>query len=216
MNFTLLLGKEPKLLLNKLFIIVFLLTSIVFFSCGEKDEDVKPIGYDSPEALKQAAASVLNTIPSFTDKGYFIEDTTLQIVAGIEVETVSEWGIKFSLLTKNGTAFIKIYETPLLSGSFKESQANKIKFPSINYELAYYSSKSFFMGSGGGEVFSYIIDFNKKEIYKAHLVTDGSEGIKLFVSENTLDGGIKNFFIGNFKRDYPRLVIVKKDIEPGV
>jgi len=200
---------------NKVFAIVVLFISILFFSCGEKSEDVKPINFDSPEALKQTAAAVLNTVPSFVDKGYFIEDTSFQISAGIEIENANEWGIKFSLLTKEGTTFIKNYETPLLDGSFKESQVNKIKFPSFNYELVYYSSKSFFMGSGGGEVFSYIIDFNKKEIYKAHLVADDRSRIQLFISENILDGGIKNFFVSNFKRDYPRLLIVEKDIEPG-
>ena len=201
--------------LNKVFAIVVLFISLLFFSCGEKNGDVKPINFDSPEALKQTAAAVLNTVPSFVDKGYFIEDTSFQISAGIEIENANEWGIKFSLLTKEGTTFIKNYETPLLDGSFKESQVNKIKFPSFNYELVYYSSKSFFMGSGGGEVFSYIIDFNKKEIYKAHLVADDRSRIQLFISENILDGGIKNFFVSNFKRDYPRLLIVEKDIEPG-
>ncbi len=29
------------------------------------------------------------------------------------------------------------------------------------YDLIYYNSLDYFLGSGGGEVYSYIIDFNK-------------------------------------------------------
>lgn len=213
MNFTQLLRKEPKLLLNKFIsITAIVFFSVLFFSCGQKDEP-QPIDYSNPEVLMQVASDVLNIIPAFTDKGDFVRDTLIQIAAGIEVESRNEWGIKFSLIVQHNDKFEKIFETPLLDGSFKECQVNKIKFPSTDYELVYYSSKSFFMGSGGGEVFSYVIDFYKKEIYKAHLVSDDRGGAKLFITENITDAGIKNFFVGNYKRDYPGLTLISKDID---
>ncbi|MBZ0201015.1 MAG: hypothetical protein K8H86_14180 [Ignavibacteriaceae bacterium] len=186
--------------------------SVFFISCGQNDEP-KPVDYSSPEVLKETAFNVLNIQPAFTAKGDFVKDTLVQIVAGIEVENTNEWGIKFSLLMQQNDVFDKIFETPLLDGSFKECQVNKIKFPSTDYELVYYSSKSFFMGSGGGEVFSYVIDFVKKEIYKAHLISDDRGGAKLYISENITDAGIKNFFVGNNKRDYPGLTLISKDID---
>jgi hypothetical protein len=69
------------------------------------------------------------------------------------------------------------------------------------------------MGSGGGEVFSYIIDFNKKETFYAHLVAEPEKPVYLYLSGNINNPEIKNFFIGNFKRDYPSPTLISKDID---
>ena len=68
------------------------------------------------------------------------------------------------------------------------------------------------MGSGGGEVFSYIINFEDKQVYYAHLVTEPSNSMSLFISENTENREIINFFTLTFKKDYPDLKIVNEDI----
>jgi hypothetical protein len=75
----------------------------------------------------------------------------------------------------------------------------------------YYNSQDYFLGSGGGEVFSYIIDFNNKKTYYAHLFSEGKK-VSLFLSVNIDIPEIKDFFTSAFKKDYPGLVLVTKDV----
>ena len=89
---------------------------------------------------------------------------------------------------------------------------DKIKFSSIDYDLVYYNSQGYFLGSGGGEVFSYIIDFENKQVYYAHLVVESPTETSLFISDNTQNKELVNFFTLTFNKDYPTLKIVKDDI----
>jgi hypothetical protein len=68
------------------------------------------------------------------------------------------------------------------------------------------------MGSGGGEVFSYIIDLENKQVYSAHLVVESQSATYLFISDNTQNKELINFFTLTFKKDYPGLTIVEDDI----
>jgi hypothetical protein len=69
------------------------------------------------------------------------------------------------------------------------------------------------MGSGGGEIYSYIIDLDNKEIYYTHFVNDIDFPSSLYISDNVKDISLRNFIISSFKKDYPNLKIVDKDIE---
>jgi hypothetical protein len=89
---------------------------------------------------------------------------------------------------------------------------DKIKFSSIDYDLVYYNSQGYFMGSGGGEVFSYIVDLENKQVYSAHLVVESQSSTYLFISDNTQIKELINFFTLTFKKDYPSLTIVDDDI----
>jgi len=100
----------------------------------------------------------------------------------------------------------------LLDGSFKQGFIDKIKFSSFDTELIYYNSRDYYLGSGGGEIFSYIIDFEAKQVYYAHLVIEPSTSVSLFISENTGNKEIRNFFVLTFKKDYPNLKLVDDDI----
>ena len=75
----------------------------------------------------------------------------------------------------------------------------------------YYNSQDYFLGSSEGEVFSYIIDFKNQKTFYAHLFIE-KEKISLFLSDNIDNREIKDFFVANFKRDYPNLQIVSKDV----
>ena len=144
--------------------------------------------------------------------GVFDDTVKETVVAGSEVENSDSWGIKFIQLQEKNNEFNVKYETELLEGSFKESFVDKIKFSSFDNELIYYNSGNYYMGSGGGEVFSYIINFEDKQVYYAHLVTEPSNSVSLFISENTENREIINFFTLTFKKDYPDLKIVNEDV----
>lgn len=191
-------------------VIVLLLISI--FSCSDKKEKIPVIDY-------QNNAQVLEIVKKYIDKdilvatgGMFDESGKQFIAVGYEINNSDEWGIKFSFLEKNGEEFVTKYKTDLLEGSFKESFFSKIKIPSFDYELVYYNSQSYYLGSGGGEIFSYIIDLENKQVYYAHLVVQSESSTDLFISDNTTNNDLKNFFILNFKKDYPNLKKVADDI----
>ena len=134
------------------------------------------------------------------------------IAVGVEYENSEQWGIKFSFVEKSGDEFNLIYDTELLEGSLKESLVDKIKLASVDYDLLYYNSQGYFMGSGGGEVFSYLIDMEKKQVYYAHLVVESNSAIYLYISDNTENKELVNFFTLSFRKDYPGLQIVNDDV----
>jgi hypothetical protein len=202
------------LLLNKNFSpVILILFLLLVVSCGEKKETAPVKDYQSPEALLSEAKTLLgdDVILAYSGSFYKGEDETVAV--GSEISTKETWGIKFFLLKKDDNGYEKIYETEILDGSFRNSAVEKLNLPSSDYELLYYNSLDYFVGSGGGEVFSYIIDFNKQEVYYAHLVTEGKE-ISLFLSGNINDDEIKNFFLDVFRKDYPAFSLADEDIKP--
>jgi len=216
MNFIQLLRKEPELLLNKKLLFSFFLILPLLISCGEKNTDntetSQKIDYENPETVVLEAKKVLGDKVKFAYKGRYNKDTVVEIASGTEVQDPKEWGIKFFLLKLDGNNLTTIYQTPLLNGSFNKCLVQKIKFPMFDYELTYYNSQGYFLGSGGGEVYSYLINYNESKIYYAHLVDEPGNPASLFISENIYINEVKSFFISNFKRDYPALKVVSKDL----
>jgi len=194
--------------LKRIFIVVLLL----FISCSDKSEKIPVLNYEDKKQMLEITKKFFDENTSHAFGGVFDESGKETIIAGIEKNDKSEWGIKFYQLLLNDNKLEVVFETNLLDGSFKESLVDKIKFPMRDYELIYYNSQGYFMGSGGGEVISYIIDFGKKEIYYAHLVADPVVPPSLFISKNTQDKYIREFFYTYFKKDYPKLRIVDEDI----
>ena len=69
------------------------------------------------------------------------------------------------------------------------------------------------MGSGGGEQFSYIINFNDSEIYYAHLISVPKKVDTIFLSNNIKNEQIKNFFLSIAKKDFPNINVSSTDIK---
>lgn len=197
------------MLLNK--IIICILISLFFYSCAEKKDEAPPLkDYDNPAVALDEAKNILGENTKFAYNGVFDKDTAIELAAGTEISNKDVWGIKFQLLKQKDNKFQKVFESDLLNGSFKGSITKKIKFPAFDYELVYYNSSDYFLGSGVGEVFSYIIDFKERKIYYAHLIQ--SKGISLFLSKNMENSNIKDFYISLFRKDYPELKLVTEDI----
>jgi hypothetical protein len=216
MNFIQLLRKGQKLLLNKKVLFPFFLILPLLISCGGKNTDTsessQKIDYENPQFVIQQVKKTLGDNVKFAYKGRYNRDSVIEIAAGTEIQNPKEWGIKFLLLKSDSHNLINIFQTPLLNGSFNKCLVQKIKFPMFDYELIYYNSQDYFLGSGGGEVYSYLINFNEGKIYFAHLVDQPGKPASLFLSENIDINEVKSFFISNFKRDYPEVKVVTKDI----
>jgi hypothetical protein len=203
------------LLSNKIFTGI-LITSLAFLiSCGDSDEKkVKaPLkDYNDPSVQLREAKSFLGNNAKITFLGNFDKDKKEELVAGLEINNKDEWGIKFTAIDITKEKPEKLFETNLLEGSIEESRIEKLNLSGKDYDLLYYNSRDFFMGSGGGEVFSYIIDFNEKQTYYAHLIADNKK-VALFLSDNIEDDKVRQFFMNTFKNDFPSYVLIEQDIE---
>ena len=199
------------MLLNNTYKIIGILLTLLFLTgCGKKDS--KSVNYNDMRAIKNLAAQLIDKEIKFVTSGNFSSEETISIVAGTEVSGKNQWGISFSLIEKIDDEFIVVYNTGLLEGSFNNSIVDKMKLSSFKGEMIYYNSKDFYLGTGGGDVFLYIINFSKKEIFYAHLIVQKSAGVLLYLSENIEDPMIRKFFIRYFKKDYSALRIIKSDL----
>ena len=216
MNYIQLLRKAPRLLLNNKYIfIIAILLSFILNSCGGKSDKNgnDKVDFENPQVVLQQAKDVLGNNVKYAYKGKFDDDSNIEIAAGLEVQNSKVWGIKFVLLKMENGSLVKAYESPLFNGSFKECLFQKIKFPMFDYELVYYNSQDYYLGSGGGEIFSYIVNYKEGKTYYAHLISGPNRPISVFLSKNIEVREIKNFFVSNFKRDFPSFTVVDKDIE---
>lgn len=178
---------------------------MVITACSDKEEDPAFLeNLDKPAFVLEQAKNVVGDDVKFAVKGNFLPDSAFEVGAASEFSNPSEWGIKFYLLTVVDGKLQKTFETELLDGSLKECLIDKIKMKGFNHELIYYNSKSYFFGSGGGEVYSYIIDLSAKEIYSAHLLSERNSN-SLSLSANVENTPLKDFFVGLFKKDFPAL-----------
>ena len=201
---------------NKLLSAGFIISLLFLISCGDSPDEKKnkaPLkDYRDTSVQLKEAKNLLGDNVKLTFMGDFDESKKEEIAAGSEINTKEEWGIKFTSIDISEDKPKKIFETDLLEGSFDDCKVEKLTLSSKDYEFLYYNSRDYFLGSGGGEVFSYIIDFNEKEIYYAHLVADNKK-VSLYISENINNDDIRKFFLDTFKRDFPSLVLISQDIE---
>lgn len=121
-----------------------------------------------------------------------------------------KWGLKIQLLSKDSLK--KKDEVFLPEMSTTESICTTQRLDSISYDLFYYNSGSFYIGSSGGEIFAYLVDFPQKQTYYTHLTISPNKPAALFFSKNCGEQKVKDFFLNLFKLDYPGLVVVQKDI----
>jgi hypothetical protein len=234
MKFFQLFRKEPKLLSNKIFnskiilppslrfrqadflfilIFIFVLATLIPSCSDKKKDEQKPVfSFNDSVMVNSEIKKIFGDNLQIVLKGNFDEDSLQEVVAGIELTENNVWGIKFVLLELKDNQLIKKYETLLLDGSFKESLVKKIKFPKFKHELIYYNSEDYFWGSGGGEVFAYIINFAENETFYAHLFSESRKPVELFLSKNITEPDLKKFFVFGFKKDYHELKLTSDDV----
>lgn len=202
--------------LNKIYILCLLL-AVVFVSCGKKnpDPDQNSNGNNSvfanPDSLMAAAKRILGKDVKYATLGKFGADTADQVVAGVEIANRQEYGIKFYQFAIKGNQLQEVYHTDLLNGSFDKSLVQKINFSSFNYDLIYYNSLNYFIGTREGEVFSYVLDIKNHNVCYAHMFFTDGKRESMYLSPNINSQEVKDFFVNNFKKDFPDLKIVTKD-----
>ncbi|GBD87561.1 hypothetical protein BMS3Abin03_01495 [bacterium BMS3Abin03] len=192
------------------FLLILVTVLLLAAACGKKDET--NVNLDDPKVVRNIAHKVLDENIKFTISGYFTSDEVKSIVAGVEASGNKEFGIQFKLIEIVDDEFKNVYSTPVLQGSLNKCIVDKIKLSSVTGEMIYYNSQDFYMGTGGGEIFSYVINFSDREIYYAHLIVEHRSGVALYLSKNINKPMLRKFFISYFKKDYPDLRIIESDI----
>lgn len=214
MNFPLSYLKGPKLLfIKKISAAIFIVLLTFIVSCNREEQKNPPhkIDLNSRDAVLAEAKKILGSDVQMIMPGNFDEDTTKEFIAGTEINKPDKWGIQFHLLKEKDNNLKDVFETDLLEGSFTGGMVKKENSLNSGYDLIYYNSLDYYLGSGGGEVFAYLIDFYKKQTYYSHLIIEKGRRISLYLSENETPE-VKNYFLGIFKKDYPNLRVVDKDI----
>lgn len=150
----------------------------------------------------------------FFESGSFQDTLSTAYAAGVEYSSKDQMGIRFYCFSPvQDGQYKKIFSSPLLNGSFESALVKKIKIATTDNELIYYNSQDYFMGSGGGEIFSYIIDAAKGKVYYAHFFTVPQKPVSLFISREVDRREIRDFFVRVFKKDYPDMKLVNKDYD---
>ena len=189
--------------------LLFVTSIFISVSCDKGYEPPPHNLFEDQTQVLEVARETVGERVSFSASGYFESDSVKSICAGVEETSNNQFGIKFSLVSWKEGEFVHQYTSGLLEGSFDGCIVDKIKFSEIPNELIYYNSKSYFMGSGGGEVFLHVVDLNKRKVYSAHLITAARGPATLDLSDNIDIPMLRTFFVSYFRRDYPSLKVIK-------
>ena len=189
--------------------LLFVISIFITVSCDKGFEPPPHNLFEDQTQVLEVARETVGERVSFSASGYFESDSVKSICAGVEETSNNQFGIKFSLVSWNEGEFVHQYTSGLLEGSFDGCIVDKIKFSEIPNELIYYNSKSYFMGSGGGEVFLHVVDLNKRKVYSAHLTTAAHGPATLELSDNIDIPMLRTFFVSYLRRDYPSLKVIE-------
>jgi hypothetical protein len=201
------------LLSDKILILFLSLVLLIIVSGCKKSYEPPPHQlFENEQLVLKTAREMVGDNISFTSAGFFDNDSVKSIVAGVEISEKNVWGIKFYLISWVDGEFKIKYSTEVLNGSFVQCLVNKIKFYQFDNELVYYNSKNYFLGNAGGDVYSYLIDLKNFKVFSAHLSVLPGGRVSLDLSQNIENPMIKNFFTGYFRKDYPNLRLVEKQL----
>jgi len=215
MKYIQLLKLELKLLLKDKAIFILLILFILS-GCGEKKdvpEKRNSLTDFPPVELQKELNKQTKKNYGFIISSRFINDTSNIIAAGEEISTKEDWGIRFDFYKLVSLKAKLIFSTSLLEGSLNDAIIKPVKLAGHKADLLLYHSGDYFLGTQGGEIFTYLIDAESKKIYYSHLAILHHKPVSLFISNNVKNEEIRQYIINLFKVDYPNLKIVSEDIK---
>lgn len=137
-------------------------------------------------------------------------DTTL-FAAVKEVNTASAWGISFWFGSTDSLRPGMLWLSPLREGSLTQSSVALLRLPGYSYDLLSYNSGDYYMGSAGGEVYAYLVDYSLRAVYYAHLTMDKLDGITLYLAPAAMPPAVRAFFTKTFAEEFPGVRLVNRD-----
>lgn len=184
---------------------------LLIASCTkEVKEPDKKINYGNSAELSKFGSKVAGKEFRFATFENFNSDTLKEIVIGKEIEEGDTWGIRFSFY-ETDQPIHTVFTTMLLEGSFSGATVTPMKIAGKEHQLLYYNSGDFFLGSGGGEIYSYIIDLENRKVHSAKLKLQRLGDASLQIVTDGFEETIKEYFITLFKKEYPDLTVTESD-----
>ena len=211
-----LLKKVQKLQFISVFLgSCILLLPFFFFACDKNNKQDDPLAGKSQVTEEKLITDYIQHSYNGNElkiiKGNFRANESENSAVLFEVNKGPELGIRFILLHVAGDSVSQQFSSSLFDGAVNEAVYEKIRVPGKNYDGVYYNSGSYFMGSGGGEIFSYIVDFSEAKIYTAHLFILKNQVPKLFIPEIVRNTEMGTFFQKKCKIDFPNVQVVSRD-----
>jgi hypothetical protein len=213
MNYVALLKKGQKLRYFRISsFLMLVLISLFLSACEKKDENDAGIVKRTEEQIIAdfARAHYHGSEVKLMTGEFKVRELNLTAVI-LEENSGTEFGIRFLLVHLAADSVIVDYVSNILDGSVTDAVIEKVRLSGSNYEQLYYYSAGYFMGSGGGEAFAYVIDFNLSKVSMAHVYISRDKSPKLFISATVQNKEVREFFIKKFRADFPDLELVSRD-----
>jgi hypothetical protein len=130
-----------------------------------------------------------------------------------EVNAGTEFGIKFMLAHIQSDSIVVDYNSKLVDGAVNQSIFERVRITDNSSDAVYYNSSGYFMGSGGGEVFAYVVDFNETTVSFGHVYVTGENQPKLYIPATVKDKETRNFLLNKVRVDFPNVKLVNQDFK---
>lgn len=204
--------KGLRSLFFKMLLPICVLPLLVMSGCGkgDKSEGQLVVFKTDAEKIIEFVNNAYHCKEAKVLKGMYKPNYDLYAVV-YEINSGTDFGIKFMLAHLHADSVIVDYTSNLVDGAVNQSVFETVKIPGANYDMAYYSSSDYFMGSGGGEMFTYVIDFNTSSIGYGHMFISVG-GVPNFYIPATVKGqNIREYLIGRIKSDFSDIKVVSQD-----
>jgi hypothetical protein len=214
MNYMVLFKKAQKLRFFKLFYALCFLVIVMFSGCGKNDKNQEqPVSFKTEdERIVEFVNNTYHCKEAKVLKGVYKPNYELFAVV-YEINSGTDFGIKFMLAHIHADSVIVDYNSNLVDGAVNQSVFERVNVTGKGYDLVYYSSSDYFMGSGGGEVFTYVIDFNEPSLAYGHLYISGEGAPKFYIPSTVEDKSIREFLIRRIKSDFSDIKPVSQDFK---
>lgn len=201
-------------------LVLFVIVIAVCSSCGDADKKQQRqvvatmIPYEQEDSLLLYCREHIHQDIELVLTGEFDGVNGLDVVTGRMVNKKGQIGVVFAFHTTTDTSMQQYYETDVLEGILSEAEVQPFSLATTGYDYLHYNTGAYFLGSGSGEIFTYLVDVPRKQIYSAHLVVNPDKEITLEISPNTNDMSLHSYFEMSFRRDYPELKIIESGKNP--
>lgn len=206
---------------RRLLFFSFLIFLCSVYSCNENKVDKQTeqeigdsLSVSRITFIKSRTAVKLNAKALGVLFGNFTDSTKLicAILLKMESKDLKNLSIAFVDTSLINSENFVLYVTDPLEGDPENTELTSVLLTDSPHPLVYFNTGDFLMGTGGGEVYHYLIDAAKKQIYPAHFIADKANGFGLFLPLISRAAEIREFFHTRVSKQFSPLSTLKRDI----
>jgi len=206
--------KGQKLQYIKSSVLLSIMVIILFSGCGKKvdNKEQQAAFKTDDERIIEFVNNRYRCKEVKVLSGTFKPNYSLYAVV-YEVNSGTEFGIKFLLAHVHTDSVIVDYNSNLFDGAVNQSVFERVNIPGKGYDAVYYNSAGYFMGSGGGEVFACLVDFQEASVVTGHVFISGDSEPKLYIPATVKEKSVRDFLVRRINNDFPGIKQVSHDVK---